>query len=90
MRLMQEQAALAAAEETKVNRKAIAFLSYVNLDGQHDQGRLPQFRERMLCLAQGAEEVWICSQNGTMRFFSAEGVLERSSLVPQFPAHLEL
>jgi surface antigen len=47
MRMMQEQVTIAAAEETKVNRKPIAFLSYVNLDDQHDQGRLTQFRERL-------------------------------------------
>lgn len=47
-------------------------------------------RKRMLYLAHGAEEVWICSQDGTMQFFSAEGAIERSSLIPQFPAHLEL
>ena len=47
-------------------------------------------RKRMLYLAHGAEEVWLCSKDGTMQFFSADGALERSGLVPQFPTHLEL
>jgi hypothetical protein len=48
MRLMQEQATIAAAEGTALSRTPLAFLSYVNhLDDQHDQGRLTQFRERL-------------------------------------------
>ena len=47
-------------------------------------------RKRMLYLAHGAEEVWICSQDGAMQFFSAAGAIARSSLVPMFPTHIEL
>lgn len=47
MRLMQEQATNTAAEGTALSRTPLAFLSYVNLDDQHEQGRLTQFRERL-------------------------------------------
>jgi Uma2 family endonuclease len=47
-------------------------------------------RKRMLYLAHGAEEVWLCAQDGTMQFFSADGAIECSLLVPTFPNHLEL
>ena len=33
----------------------------------------------------GAQEVWIREQSGRMRFFRAEGPLERSALCPDFP-----
>ena len=33
----------------------------------------------------GAEEVWFCEEDGTMRFHSAHGVLDRSQLAPDFP-----
>jgi F-box protein 11 len=39
--------ALVVAEEIRVSRTALAFMSYVNLDDQHEQGRLTQFRERL-------------------------------------------
>jgi F-box protein 11 len=47
IRLMQEKTPIAAAEEVEMSQTPIAFLSYVNLDDQHDQGRLTQFRERL-------------------------------------------
>lgn len=47
MRLMQEQATNTAAEEVEMSRTPLAFLSYVNLDDHHEQGRLTQFRERL-------------------------------------------
>ncbi|MCW5206388.1 right-handed parallel beta-helix repeat-containing protein [Desulfobulbus sp. F5] len=47
IRLMQEQATKTAAEKVEMSRTPLAFLSYVNLDDQHEQGRLTQFRERL-------------------------------------------
>lgn len=36
----------------------------------------------------GAEEVWFCELDGSMRFHSAEGVLERSRLCAEFPGKI--
>lgn len=47
IRLMQEKTPIAAAEEVEMSRTPLAFMSYVNLDDQHEQGRLTQFRERL-------------------------------------------
>ena len=47
IRLMQEQATNTAAEEVEMSQTPIAFLSYVNLNDQHDYGDLTQFRERL-------------------------------------------
>ena len=41
-----------------------------------------------LYLAQGAQEVWICDADGTMRFFSPEGEHDRSRLAPDFPGQI--
>jgi Uma2 family endonuclease len=37
----------------------------------------------------GAEEVWICELDGTMRWQDASGALERSRLCSEFPVELE-
>lgn len=46
--------------------------------------------KRMLYFMHGAEEVWICDQDGTMRFFAAAGEIVHSNRVPAFPKHIEL
>lgn len=38
----------------------------------------------------GAEEVWICSDEGEMRFFAPGGQLEKSLLIPKFPQKIEI
>jgi len=38
-----------------------------------------------LYLGAGALEVWTCDLDGMMRFFAADGPLERSRLAPTFP-----
>jgi F-box protein 11 len=47
LRQLPDKITLADTEETKVSHTPLAFLSYVNLDDQHEQGRLTQFRERL-------------------------------------------
>jgi len=34
----------------------------------------------------GAREVWLCETDGTMRFHTPSGLLERSAICPDFPA----
>ncbi len=41
--------------------------------------------KRGLYFAAGATEVWECDQNGNMQFFKADGLLEQSELVTDFP-----
>ena len=38
----------------------------------------------------GAREVWIREQSGAMKFFDANGPLERSALCPTFPLQVEI
>lgn len=42
-----------------------------------------------LYFARGAQEVWVC-EDGVMRFYRADGPLEKSSLVPNFPKIIEI
>ncbi|HHW78366.1 MAG TPA: Uma2 family endonuclease [Xanthomonadaceae bacterium] len=37
----------------------------------------------------GAREVWIC-ENGVMRFYNADGKMEKSVLAPDFPKKIEI
>ena len=46
--------------------------------------------KRRLYLEAGAEEVWLCNAQGQMQFFNADGQLERSKRVPDFPAQVAL
>lgn len=47
MRLRQEQATNTAAEETDLNQKPIAFMSYVNEDDKYANGKITQFRKHL-------------------------------------------
>ncbi len=38
---------------------------------------------------QGAHEVWLCSEAGTLEFFSPAGSLETSTLFPKFPSAIK-
>lgn len=37
----------------------------------------------------GATEVWLCEEDGSMRYFGPQGPLENSLLCPDFPAMIE-
>jgi hypothetical protein len=41
-------------------------------------------------LDRGAQEFWICSDDGAMSFYNNHSVLERSDRVPAFPLRVEL
>lgn len=45
--------------------------------------------KRRLYLDEGAEEVWTCDEDGTMRFYDANGPRDRSALVSAFPSQVE-
>lgn len=46
--------------------------------------------KRELYIENGAREVWVCSQEGDMSFYNAEGRLEKSTLTPKFPKKIEI
>jgi len=46
--------------------------------------------KRLLYFENSSEEVWICEETGEMSFYNATGKLERSTLVPDFPDHIEI
>ena len=43
-----------------------------------------------LYLAKGAREVWLCEDDGRMRFFGYEGEMCRSNLAPDFPTSVTI
>ena len=49
-----------------------------------------QMHKGQLYLQAGAEEFWLCNELGDLRFFDANGPLERSRICPEFPARVEL
>ncbi len=44
--------------------------------------------KKRLYLEAGAQEVWYCERDGTMKFFDADGALTSSRLCPTFPARI--
>lgn len=43
----------------------------------------------LLYFEKGAEEFWLCTEEGEMSFYNREGPLARSLLVPDFPEIVE-
>jgi len=46
--------------------------------------------KKELYFARGAREFWICADDGNMCFYNYHAQIERSALVPDFPARVEL
>jgi Uma2 family endonuclease len=46
--------------------------------------------KRALYFEAGAEEVWVCDEDGAMPFYDADGEMDASHRAPAFPAHVEL
>ncbi|MGH8559825.1 MAG: Uma2 family endonuclease [Methylococcales bacterium] len=46
--------------------------------------------KRQLYILAGAMEFWVCSEDGEMRFFDANGQLKKSNLVPSFPIRVRV
>ena len=45
--------------------------------------------KRQLYLEEGAQEVWVCNEEGSLHFFDAEGERPRSALAPDTPASID-
>lgn len=41
-----------------------------------------------LYLAKGAKEVWVCDDEGNIKFYSHEGRINRSEIISQFPSNV--
>jgi Uma2 family endonuclease len=46
--------------------------------------------KRVLYISTGAAEFWVCNEKGDIVFFDAEGRIERSKLVPDFPTKIKI
>jgi Uma2 family endonuclease len=46
--------------------------------------------KKELYFGQGAQEFWLCDENGDMHFYNAQGRLPQSALAPDFPNHVQL
>ena len=46
-------------------------------------------QKRTLYFEQGAQEVWICDEEGVLSFFTPQGEVLYSLLAPKFPAQIK-
>ena len=46
--------------------------------------------KKMLYFEQGAQEFWLCTEQGDMSFFDRQGKITQSRIVPAFPGYIEL
>jgi Uma2 family endonuclease len=52
---------------------------------------MTEMKEKMaLYLSAGTKEVWLCSEDGKVRFFGAEGERDSSTLAPEFPSEVDI
>ena len=58
------------------------------LSPSNTQAEMEEKKE--LYCAQGAQEFWMCQEDGAMQFYNHHARLESSQLVPKFPARLTL
>lgn len=61
----------------------IEVLSSANTADEIDQ-------KKALYFEQGCKEIWVCSKEGKVTFYTVDGKINRSSLVPAFPERVEL
>ena len=46
--------------------------------------------KKMLYFSCGAEEFWLCNENGDVEFFDKNGQLSQSAIIPKFPSKIDL
>jgi Uma2 family endonuclease len=46
--------------------------------------------KRALYFEKGAQEFWLCDQDGEVTYFDHSGKIARSSLFPNFPQEIDL
>ena len=46
--------------------------------------------KKMLYFSRGAQEFWLCNENGDVKFFDKNAQLSRSVIVPKFPSKIDL
>ena len=45
--------------------------------------------KKLLYFSRGAEEFWLCDEDGNIRFFGRSGQISHSSLIPNFPDKID-
>ncbi|CAK0759198.1 Uma2 domain-containing protein [Gammaproteobacteria bacterium] len=71
----------------QVKNQDVCFIApeiCIEVISESNTEREMQFKTQ-LYLAAGAEEVWLCDATGALRFFSSEGQMVASRIVPSFP-----
>lgn len=61
----------------------VEILSSSNTSAEMDE-------KKTLYFEAGAEEVWLCDEDGRMRFFGRDGERKASARAPEFPEHVEI
>ncbi|HUM95992.1 MAG TPA: Uma2 family endonuclease, partial [Candidatus Competibacter sp.] len=61
----------------------IEVLSYANSSNEMKE-------KQALYILAGANELWVCDENGNMTFFDASGPLNNSILIPEFPYQVKI
>ena len=79
---------LKAREKEKINWSGAPEICIEVMSPRNTRAEIKE--KRALYLEGGAQEVWVCSLDGEMSFFSAAGELECSALCPKFPAKIKL
>lgn len=50
-----------------------------------------EMAEKMkLYFSNGAQEVWLCEEDGTMKFYDEQGLLDQSAIVTEFPQQIKV
>jgi len=61
----------------------VEIISQSNTDDEFEQ-------KKHLYFAAGAQEFWLCTQDGEMRFWTSEKEMDQSALIPQFPNQINI
>ena len=79
---------LKAHANERINWSKLPEICVEVMSPRNTQAEIEEKRARYL--EGGAEEVWVCSVDGAMSFFSAAGALKGSALCPKFPAQIKI
>lgn len=70
-------------ESTTAPEICIEVLSPTNTDQEMDE-------KKKLYFEQGAKEVWICNEQGEVKFFNPRGAMKQSQEIPAFPTQIKI
>ncbi len=55
-----------------------------------DNTQTEMLEKKDLYFRSGATEFWICHENGKLEFFNANGAIDQSIMVPEFPDQIQI